>query len=146
MKKQLFHIAVCIALFCFLSLTFLKAPEKINTHEVSKIENSSFSELHSDERAYYIGKPVEIITLPETVKRREEATIKFKGEALAEYSVSVYYSSGLSTSKSLSPVSADSTGIFGWSWKIPKTAKTGEIRIVVTSKNSYLATKLEITE
>ncbi len=126
-------ILICAAVFATaLSVYFIFfVPSKPMIYELTENPDAeNFYQIVG--RAEIFGEGIEIISIPESVKRGSEAEVNFRGEPDAKYEIRVYYSSGLSESKSFSPKKADEDGCFGWKWRISGNARKGDIRVIVT--------------
>ena len=57
--------------------------------------------------------------------------IKIKGEANKEYSIKLYYSSGVSKAKGLENKISDNDGYVTWNFNIPKNTKPGKYKFII---------------
>lgn len=68
------------------------------------------------------------------IKKGSLSEIKIKGEPNTEYSIKVYYASGISKSKELVSKSSDSDGYVTWEWKVSSNTKSGNYKFVINDK------------
>lgn len=61
----------------------------------------------------------------------ETGEIKIKGEANKEYSIKLYYSSGISKAKGLESKTSDNEGYVTWNFNIPKNTKRGNYKFMI---------------
>ncbi len=144
MKRIVFHIALSVALFCVLTASFVgRADGGPAVHQVEKNSEDSvgFTDGAGD---LCVGAPVEALEKPETVRSGDSVILAFKGESYTDYSIRVYYPSGHSEEKVLSPRKSDGQGRFGWELSVSEYAGIGKLRIAVLSVSSYLLTEIEI--
>jgi len=144
MKKLAFHIALCVALFCVLAVIFMLYGK--DTLPFYQVEKSSGNSIEITEGADYqcVGIPVGILEKPETVIAGDKIFLSFKGESYTDYSIKVYYPSGLSEAEDFVPVKSDAEGVFGWDFTVSGNTGEGKLRVAVLSDNSYLITEIEI--
>jgi len=71
------------------------------------------------------------VSVPNSVKRGEMASITVKGEPGEFCSIAVHLSGGVSKAKGLEPAETDENGFITWSWKISKQTKPGQVQITV---------------
>lgn len=146
MKKTtlIIQLLLCFSVFTALSI-FLYPDSNESTFTVTDIPSSDAVVSDTGElRIVGHSSETEVLVYTEKVKRGGTAELSFRGTANETYYIRVYYSSGLSSSKSLSPVKADEQGIFGWSWKISPNVSPGDIRIIVTSESARIDLKMNV--
>lgn len=147
MKKRFFHIAISVALFCvFTVIYFVALNDRGTVFSVLKRADGSEILFTSGENFECVGEPIEILILPKKVRAGDELSVAFKGVGNTEYSIKVYYPSGLSESETFDMRKSDSKGRVGWNFTVHETAKAGMLRIVVTSENTYFMTEIEIVD
>ena len=88
---------------------------------------------------------ISIISLTESVKPNNKASISIKGNPNTTYSISVYYSSGPSTAAGLESKKSDSKGKVSWTWKVGGKTKAGTYRIVITGGGETFTTYFTVT-
>ncbi len=144
MKRLVFHIALSVALFCVLTVIFVRDGEGDSpVYQVNRDEGDGT--VLVDGTGYQcIGVPVEITEKPESVRAGDNVFLVFKGESYTEYSIRVYYPSGLSESEVFSTRKSDGEGGFGWDFTVSENTGAGKLRIAVLSDSSYLLTEIEI--
>lgn len=123
--------SVLVFLILFFALCFPSDPEKI--FSVAPMEVS----MPLPTTRYlvtYSGEKFLRIEYPYTVKKGETVTLQVYSPRSAEISISVYYASGLSTSKVFKPKMTDNNNCVKWEWKIPKKTSTKKLRIMLRSK------------
>ncbi len=144
MKRLVFHIALSVALFCVLTVIFVGHSEKdVPVYQVDKFDVSSIGFIEG-EGYQCVGAPIGIVEKPEAVRAGDSVFLTFKGESYTEYSIRVYYPSGLSKAEVFSPRKSDGEGVFGWDFSVSENTRAGKLRIAVLSDNSYLLTEIEI--
>ena len=57
--------------------------------------------------------------------------VRAQAFAGVEYQIKVYYASGVSTAKALSPKVADEDGMLTWEWTVSAQVKPGVYKIIV---------------
>lgn len=72
------------------------------------------------------------VSWSETVHPRGRGKVTIQGKPDTEYSITVYYSSGESTSKDLKPKVSDKKGKVTWRWNIGPNTKPGTFSITVS--------------
>lgn len=88
---------------------------------------------------------ITILSVSGSVAAGSNATIKAKGKPNTEYDITVYYSSGASTSKDLNPKTSDDSGAVEWTWKVGINTKPGEYRIVISGAGKNIETTFTVT-
>lgn len=73
-----------------------------------------------------------LVSLSSPVAPFSDATIQIQTKPGANCSISVFYKSGLSRAKGLSPQVADSKGRISWRWRVGSNTTPGRWPIVVT--------------
>lgn len=66
------------------------------------------------------------------------ATVTVKGEAGKEYSISVFYGSGISEASGLENKVADGSGRVSWSWRVGARTKSGSYKIEIRAVDALL--------
>ena len=61
----------------------------------------------------------------------EKGHVRATGEPGVEYKIKVYYASGISTAKALSPQVAGEDGSLLWEWTVNSRVKPGVYKIIV---------------
>ena len=89
---------------------------------------------------------LQILAWPETIGRNETGTVKIKGKANTEYSITVYYKSGPSTAKGLEAKTSDADGYVSWSWKVGGRTTPGTYKIVVEGGGEKVTVEFTVTE
>jgi hypothetical protein len=64
--------------------------------------------------------------------------VRAKGKPGVEYKIRVYYSSGASTAKALSPKTAAEDGTLVWEWEISTNVKSGKYRSIIVRADNDL--------
>lgn len=99
---------------------------------VSENSSESVSSVISsaaEQQASEASAPI-TVTSGLSFKRNQTATVSITGKPNAEYSITVYYSSGASEAAGLENKTSDSNGNVSWSWKIGGKTAPGTYRIV----------------
>ena len=89
---------------------------------------------------------LQILSWPETIGRNETGTVKIKGKANTEYTITVYYKSGPSTAKGLEAKTSDADGYVSWSWKVGGRTTPGTYKIVVEGGGEKVTVEFTVTE
>ena len=142
MKKTILQSARCMSFFLILTVSFIRMPEE-EIIQIPKLPESSCTVSASD-GFMTVGKEVEITYFTENVPAGGTAQLKFRGDPNMIYEIRVYYSSGKSQSGALTPIKADISGDFGWSWNVSPNTRKGEVRITVTSENTRVDLKMNV--
>ena len=145
MKKHIFHIAVSVALFFVLTaMCFINPNNTGEPFTVRERASESGVTLTTGENYTCVGERIEMSKLPKKVRAGDSVSMVFKGESNTEYSINVYYPTGLSSSEEFMPIISDAKGNFGWDFTVVPAAKEGMIRIVITGEKTHFMTKMEI--
>lgn len=78
-----------------------------------------------------------LVSLTESVKRGNMATISVKGLPNTEYSITVTYSS-VSTAKGLENKVSDGEGNISWSWRVGSRTKPGKYKIEIQCQSEKM--------
>ncbi len=144
-KLQFARLCVCIAVFSvalFGYFTFY-LPEPKATYVIADTAISD-TEFSLDNGIETVGYGITPVSIPKSAERGHQTSVYFQGTPDEEYQIRVYYASGLSTSKSFSPVKADQNGVFCWTWSVSPNTRQGDIRIIVTGENCRICFKMSI--
>ncbi len=144
MKRRVSEILACaLFLTMALSIYIFLLPEGTAALELNPAEDSQYAYSGSGD-VETVGEGIEVISVPKSAERGEKISVNFKGAPSTEYQIRVYYSSGLSESKTFLPTVSDEEGGFSWEWKISSNAKAGDIRIIVTGADCRVSFTIEI--
>lgn len=145
MKRLIFQIALSVALFCVLSVMFTVSDDvEGDVFDIKEQSGEEITELTQNETYKCVGAPIEITEAPRRVRGGDTLVLTFKGETYTEYSIKLYYPSGLSASDELVSKKSDGKGCFGWEITVSPNVSVGKLRISVLSEKSHLLTDIEI--
>ena len=89
---------------------------------------------------------LQILSWPEVIGRNETGTVKIKGKANTEYTITVYYKSGSSSASGLDPKTSDANGYVSWFWKVGGRTAPGTYRIVVEGGGEKVFVNFTVVE
>lgn len=87
-----------------------------------------------------------LISITSPITQGNTAVLKIQGRPDTVYSISVYYTSGISSASGLEEKNSDSSGYAEWSWKIGNRTKTGTFKIEIKGGDETFTTQIIITE
>ncbi len=144
MKRRIHELLICVLFFLSaLTAYIFLYPTDNSALKLASVEDTDYVYNMSD-GAETVGEGIEVISVPKSAYRGSETSAIFKGKAYTEYQIRVYYSSGLSGSKSFAPVVSDGEGNFSWEWRISSNARAGDVRIIVTGGDCRVSFVMEI--
>lgn len=114
--------------------------EKITTSD-DEGNNDDNSKGKTDDES---NNKLSIVSYTEVVENGAEATLTAKGSPEKEYDITVYYSSGPSSSKDLDPKIANSEGNITWTWKVGSQTKPGTYKIVIEGNEEKIEIQFEV--
>lgn len=85
-----------------------------------------------------------VVSLTDTVKRGNTATISVNGLPNTEYSITVTYSS-VSTAKGLENKVSDGDGNISWSWRVGNRTKPGKYKIEIQCQTEKITVYFTVT-
>lgn len=85
-----------------------------------------------------------LISVTSPVKQGETAGVKINGLPDTVYSISVYYSSGVSSASGLENRKSDSSGMTEWNWKIGNRTKPGTYKIKIDGGGESIESMIEV--
>jgi 5-hydroxyisourate hydrolase-like protein (transthyretin family) len=85
-----------------------------------------------------------VVKQTKKIYRGNTASVTIQGEPGVKYSISVYYSTTVSTAKGLTAKTADKDGIVKWSWKVGTRTKPGTYKIVISGNQEKLTLKFKV--
>lgn len=86
-----------------------------------------------------------LLSMTETVRRGNTATVTVQGEPGKTYTITVYYPSSVSTAKGLEPKTADEDGAVSWSWRVGSRTTVGTHRIEISDGVETLTLYVTVT-
>lgn len=105
------------------------------TNIVCKYDNISSNSISISVEEPIVEEPVKknmsLISITSPVNAGANLTIKIKGLANTEYSIYVYYNSGISEASGLQDKTSGTDGKVNWTWKVGARTTPGTYRIVV---------------
>ena len=101
------------------------------------------SELESTEDGEQLLS-IEIISLTSPVQSGQNASIEVLGNPNTEYTISVKYSSSISSASGLEPKISDYNGYVSWTWRVGNSVKPGEYSITISSNGMSYTTTFEV--
>ncbi len=87
-----------------------------------------------------------ILLVSTPVKVNRTARLAASGIPGVKYEIAVYYASGKSRAKGLSPRIANGNGVVEWTWKVGQRTKPGTYRITVTGGGETAETTFSVEE
>ena len=83
---------------------------------------------------------LKLVSVTSPIFNGESATLVIIGKPNTEYTISVYYPSGLSESKDLEAKISDNDGNVSWTWKVGTTTSEGEHKITISGGGETINT------
>lgn len=87
-----------------------------------------------------------LISVTSPVRQGDTAGLKIHGTPDTVYSISVYYSSGVSSASGLENKKSDRSGITEWNWKIGNRTKPGTYKIKIDGGGESIGSMIEIEQ
>jgi len=88
--------------------------------------------------------PIEITGANSIVAPGEIASITIKATPNTQYSITVIYKSGPSTSKDLYPKTSDADGVVNWTWKVGSNTAPGTYTIKINGDDETITTSFTV--
>ena len=81
-----------------------------------------------------VSNKEDIKIINKNIVRGKESEIKIKGEANKEYSIKLYYASGISKAKGLESKISDNDGYVTWNFKVASNVKKGKYKFIINDE------------
>jgi len=95
-------------------------------------------------KATSASTPIEITGANSIVAPGEIASITIKAKPNTQYSITVIYKSGPSTSKDLYPKTSDADGVVNWTWKVGSNTAPGTYTIKINGDDETITTSFTV--
>lgn len=89
---------------------------------------------------------INLVALPEDVKKGEEITIEVKGKPNTKYDIDVMYKSGASMAKGLENKYSNDEGMVSWTFKVSNNVTPGNYKIIIKSATDEVEYSFNVLE